>query len=283
MKTSDSLIICGNGPSLNRIRPSYFSSSDLLVIGQGIFLRSNPKFLIYENKDIKSNQYLISTTSHTESDYTLSEWLLLSSLASLISLEAEELQVSSNLTVLRNPVQSLLGLYASRYPTNSILPELFIVDEISQVTILQGLKDYRGLLRKIAPESAPVLNLRGSIIRAISIAYKYGYQSCDIVGLDPSSPLFWWSIPSNENLYRKDLITSHATHIHKTLAKLHGQRAYKCSHIGEYPIMPFSLCIALTARIFLSLGFTVRVDSHDPLIADALSIYGTSSWLPPLE
>ena len=283
MPTNKHLVVCANGQNLLDVSRKYLSSHDLLIIGQGVFLNIEPTFVVFEPKDIRSDLQLQEIAQTQSCSHSISDWLLLSSLSTLVSLKIEQLQQTQhNLFALVNPTYSASGIYAANPPPHSILPNYFFVQEADYSSMIKSLRKYFRLISKVHRFDSPLLNFRGTIARAISVGFSYGYDSVDIVGLNPSSNLYWWS-SANSNLYRNDIISLKAKELHTSLSNLRKQFSGNNKHVGEYPHMPFSEAIAIVSKLYNRAGMQVKIDSRDRLMRDALNMYSLPFWTPPLH
>jgi hypothetical protein len=193
-KKNDTVIIAGSGPSLSLIESPLLAdvAFDLIGTVNTVMLKREPSFLFFESTDIA---HLPDGPSSTGS-------LKLFYYDAAMSIEfLRILRCRSSIKIILNPMFPVARLsplvsYFTPLPKgcNATLPRYYYINESNDELILRGLKDY------IDYPHSSILNFRCSMVRALSLAFELGYDKIILLGLDPSSPLHWYSSDGFEDL-----------------------------------------------------------------------------------
>lgn len=179
----------------------------------------------------------------------------------------------------------------------------FYVNESSLTT---GIRGFRKYLKEIKSSNFLLLNYRCTLFRAISVAIVMDYETISIIGLDPSTPDYWFM---NQSLF-EDFLTSDS---HSSLPILHkfgrdlkviAKNMNIKSHqdyarqddggVKDYNSKSIpSLLFLLLSELALTRGSKSKylnnalaktyIYSEDPLISKLAAIYGMKDLIYPLD
>ena len=201
---------------------------------------------------------------------------------------AESMDENSSATIYINPQPLVKSDFLINPIHRDVTPlKYFIVNESSDQLILEGLKQYISLLQH--HRASPILNLRCSVIRAISLAFLSGSAEIDIVGVDPFMTEYWFTaLDENHSLYlrygtslQKCFLEYKDVAMLKEFSRLILSSEERTKHEGEWlcgnSLLTYSECICLVLKTFLKLPrfkhVNVVVHTSDSTFALMLKSY----------
>ncbi len=189
-KNSDSIYIFGNGPGAIPFIQSFnngYIKADTSGSSAITLARFPLTYYFFEpcsfiNKNWKNNIKKLSRFTELISYHVIEHEYIIASE-----------QIDKCKVILPNPQ------FHQRYlrkvsKGNIVIPRWYFIDEQTETETLYGLKTYFSYLKsKGSDEPKLLLNFKNSIIRQISLAFELGYQDIHLVGLEPSTPGYWYT------------------------------------------------------------------------------------------
>jgi len=266
-RSSSHAFICGNGPSLNKLPSSIISGCDLIGTIPLACYAIKPKWIFYESLFIVGG---IPEMMAPYTEYMMSTYMSVREASSF----AQQLVDTRLLLNPQFPQETIGSQYAYYNPIeasfHAYLPPYFIVNETSERTINNDLRSYFG------SGFRQLLNLKGSMIRAVSLAFIAGYSEISIVGIDPSTHSAWYL---NDDARFSKKVPESLRSIYTIRSIL--QHKYRQNSRHEMEELNFCNNIFLIMRIFLNRfknsGMTipdVKVYGSDPVTRHWASVYG---------
>ncbi|ABB25062.1 hypothetical protein Syncc9902_0087 [Synechococcus sp. CC9902] len=189
--------IVGNGPSLLSSFDLLDQSNDTLGFSALIYSKIKLRYFIFEplfalnNDDKESSEF--------KRVNNLLDTIFCSQIGSIIDKhEATDVTYFVNNQVITNQY----GYISFPKKKKLYLPTYFYINESTDSAMLYCLKKY------IESKTSDPLNFRGSMNRAISIAYLMNYQCINIFGLDPSTPLSWYHEDERDKILQKEIVVT---------------------------------------------------------------------------
>ena len=287
-KNHDTVVIAGSGPSVNFIAHPFLAglAFDLIGTANTAMLKKEPNFLFFESIDI----------AHLPVGASSSGSQMLHYYCAAMELELLRiLRTKSNIKIILNPMLPAAQLspsvsYFTPLPRGctATLPQYYFINESNDELILRGLRAY------VDYSQSAILNFRCSMVRALSLAFELGYDNIILLGLDPSSPLHWYSSDDFETLICEevddimiDLLTGRRE-LHK--ANLSGRMKhegefYENTNFGMNASIWFSIAVLDARRKALG-NFkppTITYMGSDPLTLDYISYYTKGNRVTLIE
>ena len=170
-------LILGNGPSSKKyLQSNIFNNVDTIGFSYISLTQYTPNYYFFEPLTIANENY------RQWSGY-LNRQIALYKLRDMQVNELKKDKYEESL-VLLNPqfCTDSLGFWEQGSNLKLCMPKYHIVNESTELKILKGIKNQLNMTDHL-------LNLRGSMIRAVSLAIFLGYEEIWISGNDPASTI----------------------------------------------------------------------------------------------
>ena len=238
VRRNDSCIICGNGPSV-LCKEVFLDTNDIFLLNTGIFLNVSPTLYFYERIGLlsgnTSHNHGIDNYLHLNFDFEAVLRIILYEMGRTAA------RVVGQQRIVVNPNQASLG-YLNAIPEigDGIDCKYFSFNEEEIDAYGTNLIRY---FRDFYPSY--VLNFRGSVIRAFSVALSLGYKRICFAGVDPSEYTWWWETESSEMVLRSGV--RHLRDHFNAIRLLRPAHLTKYdSEIGPWQQAPMSWCLRKT-------------------------------------
>lgn len=268
-RMKDICTICGNGPSLLKYT-SEITDHDIITMNTGIFLNMSPSIYIYEPIPMISHN---TTHAFGQPGYLNDNFDYEAILRIIFYAMSEAATNISPSKILVNPNQDIMGYINPLRNFNSCrIPAFFSFNEEEKTMYGYWLLHF---FRNLA--SNHVLNFRGSIIRALSIALTLRYPVISFTGLDPSRYKYWWEEESAISFISPS--HRHLEDHFNAITKLRPINQVKYdSEVGLFANAPMSFCLRITLLAAKRIAQeknkkfpSIIYYGNDPIIFKALS------------